>query len=41
MANRKSTKGQKDKQQSKKHTHKTKDRNLYIIFDFLFGDSSL
>ena len=31
---------QKDKQRSTKHTHKTKDRNLYIMFDFLFGDSS-
>jgi hypothetical protein len=31
---------QKDKQRSIKHTHKTKDRNLYIMFDFLFGDSS-
>jgi hypothetical protein len=31
---------QKDKQRSTKHTHKTKDRNLYTIFHFLFGDSS-
>jgi hypothetical protein len=31
---------QKDKRRSTKHTHKTKDRNLYIMFDFLSGDSS-